>query len=59
MEMPEGKYNRKIFGLPKIKTTINKDKAILIKTSEKRKATNNEYFNESPYGKIPNNLIEY
>ena len=28
--MPEGKYSRKVFGLPKIKSTINKDKPNLL-----------------------------
>jgi hypothetical protein len=58
MEMPEGKYSRKVFGLPKIKSSVSKEKAVLIKTSEKRRATNNEYLQTSPYGKMTN-LIEY
>ena len=55
MEMPEGKYSRKVFGLPKIKSNNSKaERAVLIKTSEKRKGTNNEYFNTSPYGRVAN-----
>tara|TARA_B110000285_G_scaffold220595_1_gene272550 strand:+ start:726 stop:932 length:207 start_codon:yes stop_codon:yes gene_type:complete len=59
MEMPEGKYSRKVFGLPKIKSNVGKaEKAVLIKTSEKRKGTNNEYLHASPYGRAAN-MIEY
>ena len=32
-EMPLGKYQSVVFGLPKINTAINKDKNVLIKTT--------------------------
>ena len=44
-----------LFPLPKIKSNNSKaERAVLIKTSEKRKGTNNEYFNTSPYGRVAN-----
>jgi hypothetical protein len=53
--MPDGKYSRKVYGLPKIKSTLNKEKIVLIKTSERKKVIDNENnLNSSPYGKMTN-----